>query len=199
MDRYSRMVAFFKVLLPLAALGLLATVFLFSRNINPTATIPFAENEIADRLRDKQITAPVFSGKTENGDEISVTATEASPGISGAPATAIDLRASLLTPVGLRIDLSSDNGTVDFSAKRATFQGDVEIATTTGYVLETALLNTSLDSVDADSPGEVTGDSPLGQLSAGNMTIRSENGNGAVHILFNDGVKLVYTPKQTER
>ena len=199
MDRYSRMVAFFKVLLPLAALGLLATVFLFSRNINPTATIPFADSEIAERLRDRQVTSPVYSGKTENGDEISVTATSASPGISGAPATAIDLRASLLTPDGLRIDLGSDNGTVDFSAKRATFKGDVEISTTTGYVLETALLNTSLDSVNANSPGKIAGDSPFGQLFAGNMTIRSEIDNGTVHILFNDGVKLVYTPKQTER
>lgn len=199
MDRYSRMVAFFKVLLPLAALGLLATVFLFSRNINPTATIPFADHEIAERLREKQITAPVYSGKTANGDEISVTATEASPGVLGAPATAIDLRASLLTPVGLRIDLSSNIGTVDFSEKHATFEGDVEITTTTGYVLETALLHTSLDSVDANSPGKVAGDSPFGQLTAGNMTIRSENDNGTVHIVFNDGVKLVYTPKQTER
>ncbi|MBV1897323.1 MAG: hypothetical protein KUG70_12740 [Rhodobacteraceae bacterium] len=195
MDRYSRMVAIFKVLLPLAALGLLATVFLFSRNMNPTATIPFADNEIAERLRDRQVTAPVYSTRTADGDEISVTAAQASPSISGAPATAIDLRASLLTPVGLRIDLSSKNGTVDFFAKRATFQGDVEISTTTGYVLETALLNTSLDSVDADSPGDVTGNSPFGQLSAGNMTIRTEIDTGTVHILFNDGVKLVYTPE----
>ncbi len=199
MDRYSRMVAFLKVLLPLAALGLLSTVFLLSRNLNPTATIPFAEHEIAERLREKQITAPVFSGTTENGDEISVTAAEASPGTSGAPATARDLRASLLTPEGLRITLSSKSGTVDFTAKRATFGGNVEIATTTGYLLETALLNTSLDSIDANSPGQVTGDSPIGQLAAGNMTITSENDDGSLHMLFNNGVKLVYTPKQPER
>jgi lipopolysaccharide export system protein LptC len=198
-DRYSRMVAFLKVLLPLAALGLLSTVFLLSRNINPTATIPFAEHEIADRLREKQITAPVFSGTTENGDEISITAAEARPGASGAPATATDLSASILTPEGSRITLRSKTGTVDFFKKRATFGGDVEIQTTTGYALRTALLNTSLDSIDADSPGEVTGDSPIGHLVAGNMTITSEKDDGSMHILFNNGVKLIYTPKQPER
>lgn len=199
MDRYSRMVAFFKVLLPLAALGLLSTVFLLSRNINPTATVPFAEHEIADRLREKQITAPVFSGTTENGDEISVTAAQASPGASGSPATAVELRASLLTPDGLRIMLRSKTGTVNFTEKRATFEGDVEIETTTGYVLETALLNTSLDSVEANSPGQVTGDSPIGHLIAGNMTITAGNDEGSLHMLFNNGVKLIYTPKQPER
>lgn len=199
MDRYSRMVAFFKVLLPLAALGLLSTVFLLSRNINPTATVPFAEQEIADRLRQKQITAPVYSGTTEDGDEILVIATEASPGVSGAPATAIDLRASILTPDGVRITLDSITGTVDFVAKRATFAGDVEIETNTGYLLKTALLKTSLDSIDAVSPGPVSGDSPFGQLNAGNMTISSENDDGSLHIVFNNGVKLIYNPKQPER
>jgi lipopolysaccharide export system protein LptC len=198
-DRYSRMVAFFKVLLPLAALGLLSTVFLLSRNITPTATVPFAEQEIADRLREKQLTAPVYSGTTEDGDEISVIATEASPGASGAPATAIDLRASILRPDGVRITLDSITGTVDFVAKRATFAGDVEIETNTGYLLKTALLKTSLDSIDAVSPGPVNGDSPFGQLNAGNMTISSENDDGSLHIVFNNGVKLIYNPKQPER
>lgn len=199
MDSYSRMVAIFKVILPLAALGLLSTVFLLSRNINPTATIPFAEHEIAERLRDKQITAPVFSGTTSNGDEISVTASQAIPGGSGEPATASDLRASIVSPDGLEITLRSKNGTLDFTGNRATFDGAVRIETTTGYLLETEKLHTALDSIDANTPGLVTGDAPIGHITAGNMTIRSENDDGPVHMLFNNGVKLIYTPKQPER
>ncbi|MBL4768371.1 MAG: hypothetical protein JKY94_11775 [Rhodobacteraceae bacterium] len=199
MDGYSRMVAIFKVILPLAALALLSTVFLLSRNLNPTATAPFAEHEIADRLRDKQITSPVFSSTTSKGDEILVTAKQASPGGPGAPATAVDLRASILSPDGLRITLNSKNGTLDIIKNRATFTGAVQIETNTGYVLETDLLNTSLNSIDADSPGQVIGNGPIGHLTAGNMTIRSENSDGSVHMLFNDGVKLIYTPKQPER
>ena len=45
MDRYSRMVAIFKVLLPLAALAILSTLFLLSRTIDPTTTIPFADQD----------------------------------------------------------------------------------------------------------------------------------------------------------
>ena len=58
MDRYSRMVTFLKVLLPLAALALLSTLFLISRGINTKATIPFAAHEIEERMRGQQITAP---------------------------------------------------------------------------------------------------------------------------------------------
>ena len=43
MDRYSRMIAFLKVLLPLMALALLSTLFLLSQNTEPMASIPFAE------------------------------------------------------------------------------------------------------------------------------------------------------------
>lgn len=199
MDSYSRMVAILKVILPLAALGLLSTVFLLSRNLNPTATIPFAEHEIAERLRDKLITAPVFSSTTSHGDEISVTASQASPGGSGQPATAIDLRASIVSPDGLRITLRSERGTLDFIDNHATFDGAVRIETTTGYVLETEKLHTALDNIDANSPGQVTGTAPIGHITAGNMTIRSENDDGTVHMLFNNGVRLIYTPKQPER
>ncbi|MFT4961081.1 MAG: lipopolysaccharide export system protein LptC [Paracoccaceae bacterium] len=199
MDGYSRMVAIFKVILPLAALALLSTVFMLSRNLNPTAIIPFAENEIAERLRDKQITSPVYSGTTSDGDEISVTARQASPGGLGTPATARDLHASIVSPDGLRITLNSETGTLGLAENRATFGGSVKIETNTGYVLETDLLNTSLNSIDANTPGQVTGDGPIGQLTAGNMTIRSEINDGSVHMLFNGGVKLIYTPKQLER
>ena len=39
---YSRMIAWLKILLPLAALVLLSTLFLFARPRNPIATLPFA-------------------------------------------------------------------------------------------------------------------------------------------------------------
>ena len=93
MDRYSRMVALLKVLLPLAALALLSTLFLISRGVNIEATIPFADHEIEERMRGQQITAPFFSGTTAQGDEITVTASIARPGGPSSPAVATDLTA----------------------------------------------------------------------------------------------------------
>lgn len=199
MDRYSRTVAVFKVLLPLAALALLSTVFLLSHNINPTATIPFSDHEVAERLRDKQITGPVFSATTRQGGEIRITASQARPGGAGTPATATDLRASITSPDGLRITLQSATGSLDLPDNRATFTGTVRIETTTGYVLATDVLHTSLDTIDASTPGQITGNSPIGRLIAGQMQIRADNGTGSVHMLFNNGVKLVYTPQYAGR
>ncbi len=70
-DRYTRLISWLKVLFPLAALGLLSTLFLLSRAIDPGQAIPFAEKEVQDRLRDQQITGPFFTGATSEGDELS--------------------------------------------------------------------------------------------------------------------------------
>ena len=110
MDRYSRMVAFLKVLLPLAALALLSTLFLISRGMNTEATIPFAAHEIEERMRGQQITAPFFSGTTAQGDEIAVTASIARPGGATSPAVATDLVAVIRMADGGRLTLSSQSG-----------------------------------------------------------------------------------------
>ena len=84
-DGYSRAVAIFKVLLPLAALGILATLFLISRGSQMDAVIPFAEDELNERTTNQQITKPFFSGTTAQGDELVVTADIARPAVSGCP------------------------------------------------------------------------------------------------------------------
>jgi lipopolysaccharide export system protein LptC len=58
LDRYSRTIAFLKVLLPLTALAILATLFLLSRSEDTVATIPFAEDDVSSRTRDQQVTRP---------------------------------------------------------------------------------------------------------------------------------------------
>ena len=62
---HSRMVAWLKVILPMAALALLSTLFLFSRNIDPTTTIPFTTIPLEERARDERVSRPEFAGATE--------------------------------------------------------------------------------------------------------------------------------------
>ena len=197
MDLYSRMVALLKVLLPLAALAILSTVFLLSRSVDPTATIPFAEQDMADRMRDQQVTAPFFSGTTSDGDEIMVTASIARPGGPNSPAEATDLSAQITMVDGVRITLRSDTGTVAVDKDLATFEGHVIITTTTGYVVLTDTLNSALSGITANTPGQIEGTGPLGEFTAGNMQIDTKTEGGTVHMLFNNGVKLIYDPKKT--
>ncbi len=199
MDRYSRWVTFLKVLLPLAALGLLSTLFLLSRKVDPDATIPFADREIADRLRDQQITAPAFTGTSSKGDDIFISAATVSPPIGDKPAQAREIEARLEGKRGQMIRMRATQGTLEDKIGRATLFENVVIDTSTGYVIRTDLLTAQLDESAASSPGQVHGNGPLGEFSAGSMEITSENERDGLHIVFKNGIRLLYDPKQPER
>ncbi|MBI6628470.1 LPS export ABC transporter periplasmic protein LptC [Pontibaca salina] len=195
MDLYSRCVALFKVLLPLAALAILATLFLLSRGVDFTAT-PFAQKDLAERMRDQQITAPYFSGVTPEGDEIMFKAGVVRPGSKGAPAEADDLSAKITLVDGAKITLKSQKGSIDMRQDLAHFKGDVRITTSTGYVVTTDQLDTALSGVAARTPGPVAGTGPLGDFTAGGMTLKSETPGASVHMHFNRGVRMIYHPQK---
>ncbi|KAE9630927.1 LPS export ABC transporter periplasmic protein LptC [Parasedimentitalea maritima] len=199
MDRYSRMVAFLKVLLPLTALVLLSTLFLISRGVDTDATIPFAEHEIEERMRGQQVTAPFFSGTTAQGDEITVTASIARPGGLASPAVATDLQAVIKMADGGRLMLTSNSGEVYLDKDIASFSGDVAITSTSGLEVTTDLLNATLSGISANSPGPVKATGPIGVLNAGSMQLETKTQGGPLHMLFNNGVKLVYDPQKSER
>ena len=46
-DGYSALVAWLKTLLPIVALGLLSTIFLFSGRVDVTQSLPYTEHNIA--------------------------------------------------------------------------------------------------------------------------------------------------------
>ncbi len=200
MDRYSRMVAYLKVLLPLAALALLSTLFLISRGVDTKAVIPFAQKEIEDRMRGQQVTAPFFSGTTSQGDEIMVTASVARAGSSaGNGATASDLEAVIRLSRGGRMTLVSDQGSINPDQDIARFSGHVVLTSADGLTVRTEALETALSTLMASSPGEVTATGPLGNLTAGQMLITAKSEGAPVQMVFKNRVKLVYDPRTNER
>ena len=199
MDRHSRLVAFLKVVLPLAALGILSTLFLLSRSVDPTTTLPFGEAEISERLRDEVVSAPYFSGVTRQGDQIVLTATSARPEAGGRMARAEDLSARISLSSGGSVSLNALSGSFDPDGDLARFTGDVRIETSTGYRLTTEALETGIKELGARSDGEVQGSGPFGTLHAGQMELTSDSETKAVHLVFKRGVKLVYEPSKRER
>lgn len=198
MDGYSRFVAFLKVILPLAALALLSTLFLLSRGVEMGSTIPFAGPDLVDRTRDQQLTHPVYTGSTKDGGEITVTASVASPAIGDKPAEARDLRVTITQPDGQTLKMQSNSGTLSEDLDLALFSGAVVLETDAGFKIETEELNASLVGVHAESPVAVQASGPPGTLEAGHMRLFEAPDTKDVHLLFNQGVKLVYDPKQTE-
>ncbi|WP_415405198.1 hypothetical protein [Tateyamaria sp. SN3-11] len=197
MDRYSRLVAWLKVLLPLTALGLLSTLFLLSRNIDPMAAIPFAETEIAKRLQGQQITGPFFSGTTDAGDRVSIAAgTMATRSDSNNEAE--DLSAQIDLASGTRVVLFSDRGQFDMVSNTSALEGNVVITTSSGYKLTTDALAAEFDTLVVESPGPVAGTGLFGRLNAGQMRLQREEGDENAQLIFTNGVKLIYDPKTLE-
>lgn len=198
-DRYSQLVGWLKVLLPLMALALLSTLFLLSRNIDPEAVIPFADKEIQDRLRDQQVTGPVYQSVTADGDELAFSAEKlTTPKEQTGANDAEDVEVTMNLASGATVTLRATRGRFDIGTDQADLQQDVVITTSTGYRLLSDRLITQLSTVEVKSPGPVAGDGPLGTLDAGAMQLNAGAGDTPAQLVFTNGVKLIYTPKQDE-
>lgn len=100
---------------------------------------------------------------------------------------------------GGRITLVSETGSINPGEAVAHFTGGVRITSTDGMVVETETLEAALSGLEAQSPGPVQASGALGRLTAGNMAITAKSGSGPVHMVFKNGVKLLYDPQQSER
>jgi lipopolysaccharide export system protein LptC len=193
---YSRFVAWAKVLLPLGALGLLATLFLIARQIDPDAAIPFAEIDVERFAREARIGAPEFSGVTEDGTVIALTAELARPDpAEPGRMTAERLAAEFEVPDGSRVTAVARQGAVDSPAQRIELRGGVEVTTSTGYRVETEGLWAALDRTSLASTGPVEAEGPPGRIAAEAMEMTQDPEHTEAYVLvFKGGVRLIYEP-----
>jgi lipopolysaccharide export system protein LptC len=191
---YSLWVGRAKIILPLAALALLSTLFLFARNPANNTDIPLAQ--VVELARDQQLSAPEFSGLTDSGAVLRITARSARP-VAGRPDTAAidDLRIRMENPGGGRLDASGVTGEIDGRDRVMRMGGLVRLETSTGYVMETGGMTLSLDDGTAISDGFLEIRAPMGRLTAGQVTFRAEDDNTGHQMLFTDGVRLIYSPE----
>ncbi len=196
-DRYSRAVALLKIILPLLALGILSTLFLVARTIDPAQNIPFADVDIDELTREQRIMRPNFSSVTESGAAISLSAASARPEIINPERIrAENIAARIDLPSGERIDIDADGGVLDTGNGDTTLDGGVVVTSSGGYVLHTELLQVNLDSSTVHAPAEIQVDSLLGQLTAGEFTMTGDGGEGTPFRLhFKNRVSLIYDPK----
>lgn len=196
-DRYSIMVARLKVALPLMALGLLSTLFLVSRAVDPTVAIPFADQEVQDRLKNQQITGPFFSGVSARGDQIAFVAdiVTTKQGQFGANA-AEDVTVKVDLASGTYVTIEAQTALIDILNDRSEMEGDVQIVTSDGYELRAPTLNMRLSVLDVEAPNGVTAQTPMGDLEAGTMRLFESEDNNDTQLLFTNGVKLLYHLKK---
>lgn len=197
-NTYSRVVAWLKILLPLLALGILSTLFLVARTIDPAQDLPFADVDMDQLTSEQRIGQPNYSSVTRDGAAISLSAQSARPDpdnpenlIGDAISAAIDL------PNGNRIDIVAERMQIDNSTGTASLADGVVVQTSDGYQLRTDAVEMALDATRVTSPGPTTVDTPIGRLSADSFRLSAENTGERPYVLvFKGHVKLVYVPNE---
>lgn len=193
-NSHSRMVAWLKVALPLLALALLSTLFLFSRGVDPEDAIPYADVDVQDRMAEPRMVGVGFSGKTANGAAITLTAGEARPGLDD-QITAKDISASVQFPKGGSIILTAVQADLRGQTESARLSGGVTVTDETGYKIKTSGLALSTTGTLAQSDGPIHAIGPLGELKADSMIISTDNASPDDFLMvFKGRVTVLYHP-----
>lgn len=186
----SRLVAWLRVLLPLAALAILSTLFLLPDSPDPDAAIPYAEVDAEDLAQNPRMTRPEFSGVTDDGAAVTLAAESATP-LAGKDGAAERLRLTWRAADGLAADLTAPQGQVD--AENIRLDGGVRLTTSDGWAMTVPTLDTDTASGVMIGEGGLTAFAPFGRIDAERMEM-SRNGDGQHVLNLSGGVRLVYQP-----
>ena len=189
-DRHSRIVAWAKIVLPLAALALLSTLFLFAGQ-KPEELLPYAQAQIEELSREPRLVAPRYSGMTRDGSALEISAAEVRQGAQ-TTAEAQGLRAVLSAPSGLRTEMTAAGSNFSEAQGLIVLEGDVDLTRSDGMRMQSQRLEAMMQSGAVASPGAVSAQAPFGALNAGAMQVDPAQDGAVVH--FTKGVKLVYDP-----
>ena len=195
MDRadtlHGRTIFWLKIVMPLMALTLLSTVFLFSRTADTGSNLPLVNN-FENRVSKQQITAPKYSGVTDRGDVISIMADRAMPSDDGAAADRFSAKIDAST--GSKIILGALSAWLDGATSLVHFEDEVYVENSAGYKVHTQALVSHLEKIHVETLAPVTVIGPIGQFYAGHMVIHAPEPDGGVQMLFTNGVNLIYKP-----
>ena len=193
-DGYSALVAWLKTLLPIVALGLLSTIFLFSGKVDVTQSLPYTEHNIAEIVREQRITRPYFTGIASNGTEIALSAAYASPQIENAHILEItDLSVVFRSTSDRMVQVTAGRGALDSATQTAQISTNVHIAALPDFWVTTQALDMNLNQGVVSAKGGFQGVTSLGAITAGEMHLQMTADDQ--QIVFLNDVRLVYSPK----
>ena len=191
---HSQIVGWAKIILPLCALGLLSTLFLFARSSTDPSDIAIAE--VAEIAREQRVSAPEFSGVTDDGSIVVISAKSARPSDTAPDTVSIDeMQMKMDNTDGSQIEVTATLGELDGRARVARFLGLARLQTSTGYEMETNGLIAELDTGIVRSDGLLEIRAPFGELTAGTVTFQVSSEDTGQQMLFTNGVRLLYHPQ----
>lgn len=192
-NRYSTVVAWTKIILPLIAIGVLSTLFLFAGRPDPQDALIVSDVDVADLATEQRLGRPRFAGLLEGGQALRFTAERAAPLANSTDIfTAEDVALRVTLEPGLEALLDAGGAVMDMAAQTAELSGEVIIRRTDGIRLRTQAMILSLARLSATS-GAIELIGPGLTLDAAAMSITSD-----AQIDFTGGVRVVYTPQVPE-
>ncbi|KPQ06275.1 MAG: lipopolysaccharide export system permease component LptC [Rhodobacteraceae bacterium HLUCCA12] len=195
-ERYSRVIGWLKLVLPLSALALLSMVFLLASPVDPRRAIETAEIDVEDRARDPRVSGARFAGVTDDGAALRIEAETARTDpdamlrfdVSG-------LSLHLDGPQGESVLAQADAGAIDRGQGVFSMDGGVQVTASPGYSLSTRRISGMLDITRIEVEGPLSGTAPVGEIHAGHLLISAkEGGDEGYSLVFGDGVRLIYQP-----
>lgn len=191
---HSQLVGWAKIILPLCALALLSTLFLFARTKTEPDSITFADVEAI--AREQRVSSPEFSGVTDDGAVVVISAASARPDATRADILTVDdMRYRRENTDGTTVEITATEGEMNNSVKIARFTGLTRLTTSDGYQMETNGMTAELRTGLITSDGLLEIRAPFGDLTAGKLTFQTATDGKAQDILFTEGVRLLYTPQ----
>lgn len=205
---YTRLVRALKIVLPLLALALLSSIFLWPRETHFDGGLVYTSADLVALGEGLAVTRPRIAGATAAGEPFVVTAERAVP--DGPDPEAVELervRAEFRQDDGREIALAAEEGALRPKAQTLSLSGDVALDTSDGYRVRTERVEADLEDGELVAPGPVSAEGPRGSITAGSFRARRvappEAGDdpaalGALapgdYLWFEGGVRVTWTP-----
>jgi len=194
-DKYSTLVAIFKVMLPCLALIILSTLFLLPDNRTKIQALNTIDKSTLDIVKKAGVNKPSFRGTLASGSNLELYATEIIPKNN-------DKKIIEINEISARLELNKNNwatasakkGVVNISEQTAEMIGKVSVKSSNGVLIETSDLKVFYAKSLVKTEGEVFMKGPFGTITAGSAEFYDMNQNSGTGyvLLFNKGVKMQY-------
>ena len=194
-DKYSTLVAIFKVMLPCLALIILSALFLLPDNRTKIQALNTIDKSTLDIVKKAGVNKPSFRGTLASGSNLELYATEIMTKNN-------DKNIIEINEISARLELNRNNwatasakkGVVNISEQTAEMVGKVSVKGSNGVLIETSDLKVFYAKSLVKTEGAVFMKGPFGTIKAGSAEFYDMNQNSGIGyvLLFNKGVKMQY-------
>ena len=194
-DKYSTLVAIFKVMLPCLALIILSALFLLPDNRTKIQALNTIDKSTLNIVKKAGVNKPSFRGTLASGSNLELYATEIITKNN-------DENIIEINEISARLELNRNNwatasakkGIVNISEQTTEMVGKVSVKGSNGVLIETSDLKVFYAKSLVKTEGAVFMKGPFGTIKAGSAEFYDMNENSGIGyvLLFNKGVKMQY-------